>query len=195
MDNVRFAGNPPGTRKLVVFSVCSPQTVSGWVFRPCGMFSSNFRNGWLFRDPVCSQSARKSILHFDVARIMPLCISMNMKRTLFFTLTLALLTATGCTQAQRNPDAIRQDAAKAAAEAKQDAKAVVQGVEDGLKTKGQVNINNATPDQLEALPGIDAARARRIIAGRPYQSSDDLVKRHLVSKAEYDRIAGQVVAQ
>ena len=58
-----------------------------------------------------------------------------------------------------------------------------------------MNINNATPDQLEALPGIDAARARRIIAGRPYRSSDDLVKRHLVTKAEYDRIAGQVVAQ
>src|ERR1017187_7360053 len=115
---------------------------------------------------------------------------MNMKRTLFFTLTLALLTAIGCTQAQRNPDVIRQDTAKAAAEAKQDAKALVQGVEDGLKTKGQVNINNATPDQLEALPGIDAARARRIIAGRPYQSSDDLVKRHLVAKAEFDRIGG-----
>ncbi len=118
-----------------------------------------------------------------------------MKRALFFTLTLVLLTAVGCTQSQRNPDAIRHDAAKAAAEAKQDAKAAIQGVEDGLKTKGQVNINNATPDQLEALPGIDAARARRIIAGRPYQSSDDLVKRHLVTKAEYDRIAGQVVAQ
>jgi DNA uptake protein ComE-like DNA-binding protein len=120
---------------------------------------------------------------------------MNMKRTLFFTLTLALLTAIGCTQAQRNPDAIRQDAAKVAAEAKHDAKAVVQGVEAGLKTKGQVDINSATKDQIEALPGIDAARARRIIAGRPYQSSDDLVKRHMVSKAEYDRISGQVVAQ
>ena len=118
-----------------------------------------------------------------------------MKRTPFFALTLALVTAIGCTQAQRNPDAIRQDAAKAAAEAKQDAKAVVKGVEEGLKTKGQVNINDATADQLEALPGIDAVRARRIIAARPYQSSDDLVKRHLVSKAEYDRIAGQVVAQ
>jgi hypothetical protein len=31
---------------------------------------------------------------------------MNMKCTLFLTLTLALLTAIGCTQAQRNPDAI-----------------------------------------------------------------------------------------
>jgi len=119
----------------------------------------------------------------------------NMKRTLFFALSMALLTAMGCTQAQRNPDVIRQDAAKAAAEAKQDVRAAVKGVEDGLKTKAQVNINSATPDQLEALPGIDAARARRIIAGRPYQNSDDLVKRHLIAKAEYDRIAGQVVAE
>ena len=118
-----------------------------------------------------------------------------MKSTAFFALTLALLTTIGCTQAQRTPDAIRQDAAKATAEAKQDAKAVVQGVEAGLKTTPQVNINSATPDQLEALPGIDAKSARKIVAGRPYQSTDDLVKRHLVTKAEYDRIAGQVVAQ
>jgi DNA uptake protein ComE-like DNA-binding protein len=120
---------------------------------------------------------------------------MKMKRILIFTSTLALLTAMGCTQSQRNPGAIRQDAAKAAAEAKQEARAVVEGVEAGLKTKGPVNINSATSDQLEALPGIDVARARRIVAGRPYRNSDDLVKRHLVSKAEYDRIAGQVVAQ
>ena len=119
----------------------------------------------------------------------------TMKPTLLFSLTLAMVTAIGCTQAQSNPDAIRHEAAKEAAEAKQDAKAVVQGVEEGLKIKGQVNINNATLDQLEALPGIDAARARRIVACRPYQSSDDLVKRHVVGKAEYDRIAGQVVAQ
>jgi len=118
-----------------------------------------------------------------------------MKRTLSITATLALLAAIGCTQGKSNPDEIRHDAAKAAAEAKQDAKALVQGVEDGLKTKGQVNINSATPDQLEALPGIDAGQAHRIIAGRPYRSSDDLVRRHMVSKAEYDRIAGQVTAQ
>lgn len=118
-----------------------------------------------------------------------------MKRTLLATLTFALLAAIGCTSAERSPDAIRQDASKAAVEAKQDAKAVVQGVEDGLKSKKQVNINSATPEQLEALPGINAARAQRIIAARPYQDSDELLKRHLVAKAEYDRIANQVVAQ
>jgi len=65
----RVAGNTTGTRKLVVFSVCNPQRVCGWAFRPCGMFSSNFRSSWPFRDPVCSQSARKETLHCDGARI------------------------------------------------------------------------------------------------------------------------------
>src|SRR5580704_15147529 len=103
-----------------------------------------------------------------------------MKRTLLCTLTLALFTLIGCTPAQRNPDEIRQETS----EATRDAKAVVQGVEDGLKTKGTVNINNATPEQLETLPGIDAARAQKIIAARPYQDPGELVKRHLVAKAE-----------
>jgi competence protein ComEA len=118
-----------------------------------------------------------------------------MKRALLCTLTLALFTLIGCTPAQRNPDEIRQETAKATSEATRDAKAVVQGVEDGLKTKGTVNINNATPEQLETLPGIDAARAQKIIAARPYQDPGELVKRHLVAKAEYDRIANQVVTQ
>jgi competence protein ComEA len=109
-------------------------------------------------------------------------------------MTFVLLTSVGCTPAQRDPEAIRQDTAKATTEASKDAKAVVQGVEDALKTKGSVDINKATPQQLRALPGINSAQVHRIIAGRPYASTDELVKRHLVSKTEYDRIADQVVA-
>lgn len=37
-----------------------------------------------------------------------------------------------------------------------------------------VNINTATSEQLESLPGIGAARVRLIIAHRPYESIDDL---------------------
>jgi DNA uptake protein ComE-like DNA-binding protein len=119
-----------------------------------------------------------------------------MKCRVFSTLTLALLLLAGCTTNQNpSPDQIRQDTAKATRTAAQDAKAVVQGVTDGLKTKGLVNINNATPDQLQTLPGIDNARAHRIIADRPYDHSDDLVKKRVLSQTEYDRISGQVVAQ
>jgi DNA uptake protein ComE-like DNA-binding protein len=119
-------------------------------------------------------------------------IQRRMRRALLFISTFALLTVIACSPAERNPDAIRHDAAKATSEAAKDAKAVVQGVEDGLKTKGGLNINKATPDQLETLPGITPAQARRIAAGQPYASSDELVKRHLVSQAEYDRIADKI---
>jgi DNA uptake protein ComE-like DNA-binding protein len=119
-------------------------------------------------------------------------IQSSMKRALLFISTLTLLTVIACSPAERSPDAIRQDTAKATSAATRDAKAVVQGVVDGIKTKGPLNLNKATPDQLETLPGITPAQARRIVAGQPYASSDELVKRHLVSKPEYDRIADKI---
>jgi DNA uptake protein ComE-like DNA-binding protein len=106
-----------------------------------------------------------------------------------------LLALAGCSPADRSPDAIRQDTAKATSTAVRDAKAVAKGVVDGLKTRGPVNINKATAEQLEALPGIDARTAHRIIAARPYDNAHDLLQRHLVSRSEYDRIAGNVVAK
>ena len=39
-----------------------------------------------------------------------------------------------------------------------------------------VNINTATEAELQTIPGIGAARAAQITAGRPYESVDDLVK-------------------
>ena len=39
-----------------------------------------------------------------------------------------------------------------------------------------VNINTATPVQLESVPGIGPSLAARIIAGRPYEKVKDLLK-------------------
>jgi DNA uptake protein ComE-like DNA-binding protein len=73
-----------------------------------------------------------------------------------------------------------------------DTKAIAQGIVEGLKTKGPLNINHATKEQLEALPGIDGVTADRIIAGRPYQNSEELPRRHIISRAEYHQISTKI---
>lgn len=106
-----------------------------------------------------------------------------------------ILLLTGCTPAARSPDAIRQDSAAATAAVVRDTKAAAQGVFAGLRAKGPLNINKASESELEALPGIDAAAARRIIAGRPFETSMELTRRHVISRAEYNKIASKVVAR
>jgi DNA uptake protein ComE-like DNA-binding protein len=115
-----------------------------------------------------------------------------MKWTLAF--TLALLALTGCTTQQRSPDQIRKETAEATATAAKDTKAVVQGVADGLKQKGPINVNRASLDDLKTLPGIDETAAQRIADNRPYDRAADMVRKHVISKTEYDRIADKVTA-
>ncbi|HTU49946.1 MAG TPA: helix-hairpin-helix domain-containing protein [Acidobacteriaceae bacterium] len=106
--------------------------------------------------------------------------------------TLGLITLCGCARSSPSPDQIRQQTANATAEAARDTKAIAQGIVEGLKTKGPLNINHASKDQLETLPGIDGTAADRIIAGRPYKDSDELLRRHIISRAEYHQIETKI---
>ncbi len=108
---------------------------------------------------------------------------------------LALLALTGCTAHDRSPDEIREQTARATSTAVRDAKAVTQGVVEGVKQQRTININHASADDLQRLPGIDDAAAQRIVDHRPYSDSEDLVKRRVISRAEYDRIAGKIEAR
>lgn len=101
----------------------------------------------------------------------------------------------GCTTHDRGPDEIRQQTAHATSTAVRDAKAVAQGVVEGVKQQRTININKASSEDLEKLPGVDEATAHRIIEHRPYNDSYDLVKQKIISHSEYDRIAGKVEAR
>ena len=57
---------------------------------------------------------------------------------------------------------------------------------------GTVDVNRATPAELDALPGVGPATAAKIIAGRPYASLDELVSRKAVSAATLEKIRGLV---
>ena len=114
---------------------------------------------------------------------------------LFALLPLAVIALTGCTPHDRSPDEIREQTARATSTAVRDAKAVTQGVVEGVKQQKTVNINRGSADDLKSLPGIDDDVAQRIIEGRPYKDSEELAKRHIVSRAEYNRIAGKIEAR
>jgi DNA uptake protein ComE-like DNA-binding protein len=57
-----------------------------------------------------------------------------------------------------------------------------------------VDLNSATEQELEALPGVGPATAKKIIAGRPYTSTADLTKAG-VSKATIDKINSMVTVR
>src|SRR6185295_13671058 len=59
--------------------------------------------------------------------------------------------------------------------------------------KDKVDINSASQADLEALPGVGAATAKKIIAGRPFSSVQDL-SRVGVSAATIDKLKPLVKA-
>lgn len=69
----------------------------------------------------------------------------------------------------------------------------------GSKDPGQkpeiVDLNSASREALMSLPGLTAADAEQIIAGRPYRSTLQFKIKNIVSPEKYAKIAAHIVAK
>jgi competence protein ComEA len=59
---------------------------------------------------------------------------------------------------------------------------------------GTMDINTASVDQLRTLPGVGDTYARRIVAGRPYSSKNQLVTKGVLPRNVYDKVQNMIIA-
>ncbi len=100
----------------------------------------------------------------------------SISRILVLLAAVALLSSSGVAQAAGSAAASKSATAQAA-------------------SADLLDINSATKDQLDALPGIGEKYSQKIIDGRPYKAKTDLVRKKIIPQATYSKIKDKIIAK
>jgi len=101
--------------------------------------------------------------------------------------TKAVLTRTG---AWRESDA--QEIVKQRANARAEERELADIRREAALPAGKIDLNTASSQQLQALPGVGPALAGKIIAARPYKSVEDLQRVRGMGARVFEQIRGQL---
>ena len=63
------------------------------------------------------------------------------------------------------------------------------------KAKSLLDINSASEQALQQLPGIGTAYAAKIVQNRPYASKNQLVSKQIIPAATYEKIKDLIIAK
>jgi competence protein ComEA len=58
-----------------------------------------------------------------------------------------------------------------------------------------IDLNSASREEIESLPGIGKVYSQKIINGRPYTNKRQLVSKGIIPQATYDKLSALVIAR
>lgn len=109
------------------------------------------------------------------------------EQLLWLSLLIAAPVAAQTTSPSKSPAPAAATAPKAMAPAPGAAGSQEQG--------GLIDINSASAEELDKLPGVGPARAKAIISHRPYNGKDDLANRKVIPQNVYDQIKDKFICK